>query len=512
MTNEQTTKPINLWAVYGICLLVATIFFFIFGFNSPIYTFNSDHDYNWFVTVGHGLVAGKLPYRDLFEHKGPLVYFVTGFCCLFQYPNLVMLFIEILCMSLFFFFAYRIASKYLNTFYSFITIIILSLAIFSSWCRLRSADAIEELFLPIYAYFLLCWLEYIMEKRTWNWGRALCLGLCFGITLWAKFTLVYFMFVPMVIWFILSLRNKQFKTLIINLLLMLAGVVIITAPIIIFFATQHALGDLLRVYLLVNTRNYRGSNPLVYLQTFGLFFVIGPVALFLILWGVIRFSIKHWHERTGWYVLTAFLINLLLLTLSSKLITYYFIGVFPYAILGAIDLCELISKKLQPVKYQRWIFVAVTTVCIILCIPLSPLTYEWGRKRDSYAPLVIADVIHDYEAKNNTTATLWCYKMSDFGFYNAAGIIPNNYFFCQNLFSEEEYPAMYQEYRRYISEQTSDFIIVQVKVWNEENDFMSQYYQPYSYNADGQPTTYRYRQLHYFFYRNHEFILLIKKN
>ena len=90
-TNMQSAKTatLSLWASYGICLAISAVFFFLFGFNSPIYTFNSDIDYNWFMTMGHGLVAGKIPYRDLFEQKGPIIYFVTAFCCRFPHPGFV---------------------------------------------------------------------------------------------------------------------------------------------------------------------------------------------------------------------------------------------------------------------------------------------------------------------------------------------------------------------------------------------------------------------------------------
>ena len=131
-TNTAPTKELSLWKVYGICLLISTIFFFLFGFNSPIYKFNSDPDYNWHLTMGHALIHGKIPYRDLFDHKGPLVYFLYGFCCLFPTPHLTMLLIEILCMSLFFFFAYRIAKKFLNNFNSLLTLLILAFIVFAA--------------------------------------------------------------------------------------------------------------------------------------------------------------------------------------------------------------------------------------------------------------------------------------------------------------------------------------------------------------------------------------------
>ena len=510
-TNSTTSTPLKPWAVYGICLLISAVFFFLFGFNSPIYIFNSDIDYNWFMTMGHGLVAGKIPYRDLFEQKGPIIYFITGFCCLFPHPGIVMLFLEIISMSLFFYFTYRIASKRLNTFYSLVAIIIMAVAIFTSWCRIRSGATVEEFILPIYTYFLLCWLEFLLEKRDWHWMRALCLGLCFGIMVWVKYTLVYFMLVPMIIWLIINIRNRKFHTIITNLLLMVAGVVIITLPVIIFFAANHAIGDLIHVYFIINLTAYGTTSPLMVLASFGIFFSMGPLILFLILWGVIRFAIHHWHERTGWQLLIAFLVTLALLTWSAKAITYYFSELIAYAVLGIIDILNILGKKLTLPNWRKELFLLIATIAIVICIPCSVYTYEWGRQRNEYAPLAIADEIHNYETINNTTATLFCYQMGDFGFYNAAGIIPNNYYFVQNVFDRDRFPAMFQAFKDYITNQTSDFIVTERRSWDMEQDFRSQYYQPYN-NNDIDASTYHYRKMHYFFYRNYDFVLLIKKS
>ena len=44
--------------------------------NSFLYPLNDWVDVNCFFTVGRGILHGLVPYRDLYEQKGPLVYFV----------------------------------------------------------------------------------------------------------------------------------------------------------------------------------------------------------------------------------------------------------------------------------------------------------------------------------------------------------------------------------------------------------------------------------------------------
>ena len=506
--NNRLRKGLNLWAIYGICLITSAIFFLLFGFNSPLYTYNSDHDYQWFMTMGNGLVHGKLPYRDLFEQKGPIVYFVTAFCCLFQNPGIVMLIIEIFSMSLFFFFAYRICRKRLNSFYSLLALPILAFAIFTCWSHLRSASTMEEFCLPIYTYFLLSWLEFLDEKQNWTWLRCFCFGLCFGILLWIKFTLLYFILTPLLIWFFISLRRRQYRILLLNIFFMFLGALSITMPILIFYGINNALGNLFYVYFYINLTAYARATPIIILTNLGISINLGPVFIFLILYGVIRFTIQNWNNYTGRFLLIAFLINFLLLIYSANKIAYYHNELVPYSIFGIIYILEWLSQKFINLKKQ-WVFTAIFSISIILCIPFSILTYEWGRSKNDYAPLVVADTIQEYEKSNNTETTIYCYKTFDFGFYNAAHKTPNNYYFANNVFNQERFPKFYEALENYIINQTSDFVITELKTWESEKDFLAQYYQPYT--NDLSRCTFHYRKTNYFYYIHYDFILLIKK-
>ena len=488
--NFDQSKLINLWIVYAICLLIATLCLFLFGTSSPLYAFNSDIDYQWYMTIGNALTHGKIPYRDLFEHKGPIVYFVTAFCCLFPDPRTVILIIEILCMSLFFFFAYRICRKRLNTFYSLITIPILAFGIFASWGRISHAAVVEEFCLPMLAYFLLCWFEFLFEKRDWNWIRALCLGFCFGIIFWIKYTIFYFMIAPMIIWLVISLRKKQYRTIIYNVLCMLAGVLIITAPVVIFYALHQAFDDLFQIYFVVNLTAYNDFIFPKVIETFTTFFALGPAILFLMFWGVYKYTTKYWNSKEGLLLLISYLSTLCLYILTSKGNTYYCNALFPYAILGVIDIVDLAKSKLAKIQFKKWFYTLFVIFCLAITIPFSDLPYESDRPENDYAPIVIANIIHDYEINNHTQATLFCYKLWDLGIHNASGIIPNNYFYAKSYFDREKFPAMYEGFENSIKNQTSDFVVIDSEDYYNEIDFISQYYQPYT--GDLKTSSYKY--------------------
>ena len=68
MKNKTSLLPL----VYS--LAAAFITLLICSKSSPLYPVNDWVDANTYLTVGRGMLHGMVPYRDLYEQKGPLLY------------------------------------------------------------------------------------------------------------------------------------------------------------------------------------------------------------------------------------------------------------------------------------------------------------------------------------------------------------------------------------------------------------------------------------------------------
>ena len=55
--------------------------------SSFLYPYNDWYDANNFLTMGKGIVHGLIPYRDLYEQKGILLYFLHSVCYLIPGPH-----------------------------------------------------------------------------------------------------------------------------------------------------------------------------------------------------------------------------------------------------------------------------------------------------------------------------------------------------------------------------------------------------------------------------------------
>ena len=496
-TNEkQPRADFNAWLIYAICLGVSLVFMFFFGLDSPIHTFNSHCDYQWFVTMGRGLVAGKVPYRDLFEQKGPIVYLVFAFASLFsniQSIQFVIWCIEVLCVSLFLYFSYRIARKFLSPYLSLAVVPLTMMVLSTNYCRGIEGSCVEEYCLPIFAYGLLCFLDFLMDHRPATWRRSLAIGICLGILLWVKYTLWEFFLVPMLIWLIVNLVHRKFWEILRAGLIMLGGVLIVTAPIIIWFAAAGALDDLFTVYFLLNITRYSGdtvgltSGEAVWraLKNILNVFWIGAYFILFFVWGVVCFAIQYWRQKSGWLLLIAVVPTWLVIGFFCGFI-YYYLPLFTYAVLGVIYAVKVVCHMLTAVdvKIQRQCSKIITVVVVAVISFLSALPFienltEINCPRENYAPLMVADIIAEYNQKENKSATLFCYRISDAGFYNAAGLVPAMYYYAENSFTERDFPEMFAAFDETISSQLCDFVVTYRGVYLEHEVFLAQYYHPY---------------------------------
>ncbi len=490
---EQPRREFKMWIVYVVCLLVSFLFMFFYGLNSPIHTFNSHCDYQWYLTMGRGWMAGKIPYRDLFEQKGPIIYAVFAIASLFPNTQFAVWCVEVVVVSLFLFFCYRIARKFLSPWLSLLVLPLMMMILSTNYCRGLEGACVEEYCLPIFAYGLLCFLDFIMDKRPTTWQRSLALGICIGILFWVKFTMLEFFVVPLLIWVIINLR--QLKTVMRSVLVMLGGLLIVTVPIMIYFTAVGALDDLFKVYFWNNLSHYNGdyltgsgvsiSNPW---QNFVISWQIGVFYIMALVWGVINFAIRNWKQKSGWLLLIAVLSTWLMVGFFCGYF-YYYLPLFVYAILGAIYVVDIVAYMLTSwrVVIRRHLIKSVIVSCVIVlsllaAVPFVTNTAEICREREKYAPLVVADMIAEYNKTSTHPATLFCYRMVDCGFYNAANLIPDEYYYAQNCFTKEGFPEMFESFDNTIREQKCDFVITYRHTYNTQRAFLETYYHPYIEN------------------------------
>lgn len=484
-SNKERNKQIyNSFLIFVLCLLLSFIYLFICSPNSPIYVFNDIHDTNWFITMGRGVLNGQVPYKDLFEQKGPLLFLIYAVCCLFKDVNIGIFVLELIVNCLFLFVSYKILKHFLNNFLSIVGVLLVAFVTYTSFYRVLGGGTVEELCLPIITYMLLVFLQFFDNNKRPTALQNTLNGAGLAFMFWTKFSILTTVVPLFLAYFIICIVKKQYKQMFVSIAIMLAGGVALTTLPVSYLAINKALPDMLHTYIYLNIFAYNSKVNI--LSNIYKYFKYGPivVAITFVGFGILVFSKK---SKIKWVVPSVYLASMVMLFLQ-KGFKYYYISLIPFMVVGVACFLDKIKIK-YPTKIARNLAVSMILVVTLICSCfMSYTTSDIFKKETDYPQLVVAKQIK-YIAENNNikSPTLFCYKMWDYGFYTTTNILPVTKFFVNNVISEESFPDMYQSFHDTIETAKTDFVITLKDVYLKEVDFLTKnysYYQEYAYEQN----------------------------
>lgn len=233
--NNICVKKLNGWGTYGILLIVAFLFVFLFSTTtSPLYLNNPFWwmgDSGIFQEFGLLLLEGGTPYIDIFDHKGPVLFFIqalglginrTWGLCLLQTMSL----------AIALFFMKKIMSLFdVRGLVSYLLLLLILFFLFSYYER---GNLCEEWCLPYLCYTFYIFLRYIVkESRISTWEYFIC-GLCLGMIFFIRANNA----VPpigLLLYFLYDRIKKKDVFLITDILKMIGGFTIVCIPILFFY-------------------------------------------------------------------------------------------------------------------------------------------------------------------------------------------------------------------------------------------------------------------------------------
>lgn len=406
----KSVKNLYKWCEEHITITIVMLSFIIITLcskNSFLYCFNDGQDINIYRTIGRSMLSGLIPYRDLFDHKGPYVYF------LFAVDSIIPMFaylIEILACGITLFFAYKMVKNYSKA--PMINVIVFGIVAYFSESFSHGGGTVEEYFMPIMIYVIYIGLEYTKgNKSALTYKQFLLIGIYSGMILWAKYSLLGFFIGWCIIPFGMIIKNREWKKLGIGIGSIIAGVIAVTIPVFIYFGYNQAIGDLVKIYFLDNIGMYAVEDNILMNIIVGII-VDGIFSKFVILGiilGVIGIINLPKLQRT--YLLVIIAVMLIFVYGGGTYYRYYF---FPFSI----------YILFIPINYR--ITKILTLMMVILSIGFnSNIRYMQYEKMDM-PQYKFAEII-----RKEDNPTLLNYNFLDGGFYAAANVVPNIKYFCQ---------------------------------------------------------------------------------
>lgn len=445
------------WLIFFYGLLLAAVMLFFTTRSSPAWPINDWCDANIYLSVGKGMTQGRILYRDLYDHKGPLLYALHALCALVSFDSFLGVYVmEVLLAAFFLFFSYKAMKLYSRTNGAAMMLPVLAWAVYAAW-SFCEGDSAEEMCMPLLAASIAHVLAFFKNGEQRMSAKGLMAeGALAGCVLWIKFTGLGVQAGLLFTMLIRHLVNREWKNSLRMIGWLTVGFLLSTLPWIVYFGMNGAIGDWLGVYFYDNLFRYGGAS-MTLLQRVKAMVVNGLDWLWknwpytvAILGGIVWFVFK----RTAWewlaLVLAAFF-GAGLVFFSGVEYPYYGQALAPLAVAGFAVLASFWKKPAS--------ITMIVTVCIF-CGFLAPATcynmsVDFGCKifqpKEETMQYQVAEIIHE-----TPDATLLNYGFMDAGFFTAAGIAPSEKFFHS---SNVDMPEKREEQMRCIENGLVDYVV-----------------------------------------------------
>lgn len=449
--------------------------------NSPLYPFQDGLDANTFFSVGKSLFNGKVLYRDIYEHKGLILYLLYGCAYLFSHETFIGVFlIELICGTFTLWYAWKIVCLCEEKTYLFL------LPVFG--CALWSGDAFsyggqpEELALPVLMWGLYTFLELgkkvnkakVIEDKDFDkhiyelpLSKVFLCGLWTAVLFWVKYTLTGFFLGLVFIMLFVQIKRRNYIYLIKCAGAFVAGFMSVTIPVLIYFLINNALGDLWQVYFynLIFRYNERdiGMSRFEYsLRKVLLTFWRNKRFSLMIVGGVIWFVIGgvcKKNEKKDLFTSVGLLVLCIVTTVSiyySRQYNRYWgevLAVFSVTGLVLANRCcsrviSGIMKKMDAAVLDR--ITHAEMLSVVLSIMLASVsvrtfgdnTYLLKYDREQMPQYIFKEIILERECGDTAGLKILNYGSLDLGLHTVMDNVPFLKYFCDcNIILPELYDA-----------------------------------------------------------------------
>lgn len=449
------------------------LFLFLFSKLSPFYPINDWSDASMYLILGKALFQGKTLYTDIFDPKGPLIFFLYGISSLFKPLPLLLLFF----FQYFFWFIalisiFELGKKLMLPDINSFIIAMLILPFTINFMHMGGSP--EEFILLANIVSLNLFVSYFKENQyNHNPKYMFVHGLTSAFILFLKYNLTIFILLLLISLTINIIKNEGIKALFKNIVYYLCGFSTIALPILIYFLNNANLADAFDSYFLL-TKKLAIRIPIKEVIINGLtrlylFFKSYTLSFFCLIMGTFispSLFFKNIIGRIGLYL--AILGSIGMAFFAGVYHFYYPLPLFTIIALGLLSLNAILKKSLS-FNYSKPLIIFLITGCLLVGYNDTHF-FDLGfkaivtRKQTSGVHYYFAKTI----GKEAHPTLLNLHYGATTSIYTILNIDPNVKYFTALNIAHEVYPILKESQLNYIKEKKCQFVIVR-----EDNEFFT---------------------------------------
>ncbi len=455
ITSNKSSK-IRISIIFFVSSLIFIFFYSIS--TSPLYSTYGE-DSAVFQTIGkywtEGGVRSFIPYLDMFDHKGPLIYLIDAVGYRLTGDKNGILFIQAISISIFCVCIYKIGRTELSE-RSAILWTLVNLFFLAS-CY-EDGNLTEEYALPFITYSLYCIYLYCRtvcmdEKIVYDHKPrcALIYGLTFGVCLMTRVTNALSVCIGVLTITSVLVITRKWKNLLQNVIGFIVGLLLIIVPFMIYFGLHGAIyefwyGTLLYNLDYVNAGSWIWQQDVSYIKLVAYVIYILFCCVPMTIAGVIILY-KRMYAKGVFMLLTG--LSSILYLISSNTYRHYSIIMIPYFIL---TICEI--KRLRSTIIKRYILLLLLVLALSSGMASTGIMIISNLRPQNKGYDELLSYIPDTEMES-----VIGYNMPS-GMYLDYDIAPYYAYFHHQDWMGEKSPALMEKIRETFREGTVKWILV----------------------------------------------------
>ncbi len=474
---------------YGLILFAyASLLLLFCTRNSPLFAYQQWIDPNIYMDVGKAVRKGLVLYRDVFDHKGPLLLLVFAVLSIPSQYSMIGLYL-LLCLTLGISLVYlfRTACLFVPEKTALGISLVFPFFLLNTLTYSQGGGSAEELLLPCFVGSLYYLIRFFLRERNEGTVRGnfremarpfFLLGGFAGIVLLVKINLTAFFLAMCGLVFLRMLFRKQFALFLKSAGIFLGGIAAACLPAVLYFAATDSFREFFDVYILFNLKyaghQYDSANVLTFpdaLST-GLFLNLAAVLCTAAGIAVLAWRAKRMSVFGSVTLVLGYAALLVAIYISRRAYQYEYIPLTAFAGIGEIGACfglaslwaqrppELARlrlpsavKKLLPVA----LFLAIVATNGLYPEMIFFKTNVTGVER------IAASINDSWEPETSgDQPSILLYNSGDQGFFQLTGCTPEVRVFYMPMMNYAAYPDLVEAQNDYVTKGLPDYVIT---VW-----------------------------------------------
>lgn len=356
---------------------------FCFLIKSPLHIWKNGEvgtDSSVFMTVAMMMDKGYMPYRDTFDHKGPLIYLIDYVGRKIAVYRGVWVF-EFLFLLITVCYLYKTARILCGRKIACLVIVV-QMALLTGY--FKGGNLVEEYALPFISVALFIFMDYFVNRRIGRFRLFIC-GLCFGCVCLLRINMIAVWIVCCIVVLVQCIKWKKWKELGEYIFFFVLGLMTVGMPIIIWLGVTRSLQPFWEQYIEFNML-YSSRNPQNRMASL-LQFVNQPVIVLSLVTSI--YLIRTKEKLINAICLANMIVTLFFISISSAGYEHYCMILIPTITLPMSALFN-VCREIFPERQGR--FIQFLLIAYFVAGTVAP---AWG-------PL-ISDSVRGFYERNGST-------------------------------------------------------------------------------------------------------------